>query len=191
VKTPLNRTIITVIKDGDAMFRFIAIASVAVALMISARASAQQLESLPPGVPEKMPFDIPYGAPISMNMAKKLVEGSVTEATKRGWKMAIAVVAPSGDLIYFAKMDDTLLVSADIAPRKARTAVRFRRDTKLFFDQVEAGHPFVTTLDPDLVASPGGLPIVVDGKLIGGIGCSGGINTQDAWTCQAGINSLK
>jgi glc operon protein GlcG len=49
----------------------------------------------------------------------------------------------------------------------------------------------VTTLDPDLVASPGGLPIVVDGKLIGGIGCSGGINTQDAWTCQAGINSLK
>jgi glc operon protein GlcG len=173
------------------MFRFISIASAAVALMISAKASAQQLEPLPPGVPEKMPFDIPYGAPISMNAAKKLVEASVAEATKRGWKMAVAVVSPSGDLVYFAKMDDTLLVSADIAPRKARTAVRFRRDTKLFFDQVESGHPFVATLDPNLVASPGGLPIVVDGKLIGGIGCSGGINTQDAWTCQAGINSLK
>jgi uncharacterized protein GlcG (DUF336 family) len=94
--------------------------------------------------------------PISMDTAKKLVEASLAEATRRGWKMAVAVVSPSADLTYFAKMDDTLLVSADIAPRKARTAVRFRRDTKLLFDQVEAGHPFVATLDPNLVASPGG-----------------------------------
>jgi uncharacterized protein GlcG (DUF336 family) len=171
------------------MSRFTSI--LAIALVLCLPVSAQQPEPLPPGVPEKMPFDIPYGAPISMELAKKLVEASVAEATKRGWKMAVAVVSPSGDLVYFAKMDDTLLISADIAPRKARTAVRFRRDTKLFFDQVESGHPFVTTLDPDLVASPGGLPIIVEGKLVGGIGCSGGINTQDAWTCQAGINSLK
>ena len=172
------------------MFRFTAIATALAALIFSARASAQQLAPLPPGVPETMPFDIPYGAPITMDAAKKLVEASLAESTKRGWKMAVAVVSPSGDLIYFAKMDDTLLVSAEIAPRKARTAAKFRRDTKLLFDLIEAGHPFVATLDPNMVASPGGLPIVVGGKLIGGIGCSGGVNTQDAWVCQAGIDSI-
>jgi uncharacterized protein GlcG (DUF336 family) len=172
------------------MAHFTAIIAAGAALLLSMSSSAQQLAPLPPGLPEKMPFDIPYGPPISMDAAKRLVEASLAEATKRGWKMAVAVVSPSGDLTYFAKMDDTLLASADIAPRKARTAVRFRRDTKLFFDQVEAGHPFVTTLDPTLVASPGGVPIIVDGKLIGGIGCSGGINIQDAWVCQAGVNSL-
>ena len=172
------------------MAHFTAIIAAGAALLLSMSSSAQQLAPLPPGLPEKMPFNIPYGPPISMDAAKRLVEASLAEATKRGWKMAVAVVSPSGDLTYFAKMDDTLLASADIAPRKARTAVRFRRDTKLFFDQVEAGHPFVTTLDPTLVASPGGVPIIVDGKLIGGIGCSGGINIQDAWVCQAGVNSL-
>jgi glc operon protein GlcG len=172
------------------MSRFTAFVTACAALIFSAQASAQQLAPLPPGVPEKMPFDIPYGAPISMDAAKKLVEASLAESTKRGWKMAVAVVSPSGDLIYFAKMDDTLLVAAEIAPRKARTAAKFRRDTKLFFDQIETGHPFVATLDPSIVASPGGLPIVVGGKLIGGIGCSGGVNAQDAWVCQAGIDSI-
>ena len=79
-------------------------------------------------------------------------------------------------------MDDTQLISSDIAPKKARTAAKFRRETKVFFEAMESGHPYVATLDPDVVASPGGIPIVLDNKLIGGdrlqwryrlAGCSG------------------
>ena len=101
------------------MAHFTAIIAAGAALLLSMSSSAQQLAPLPPGLPEKMPFDIPYGPPISMDAAKRLVEASLAEATKRGWKMAVAVVSPSGDLTYFAKMDDTLLASADIAPRKS------------------------------------------------------------------------
>ena len=160
------------------------------ALMFSAQVSAQQPAPLPAGVPEKMPFDIPYGTPISMDMAKKAVEAAIAEAAKRGWKMAVAVVSPSGDLIYFAKMDDTQLISSDIAPKKARNAAKFRRETKVFFEAMETGHPYVATLDPDVVASPGGIPIVLGGKLIAGIGCSGGVGSQDAVVCQAGIEAI-
>ena len=141
-------------------------------------------------VPEKMPFDIPYGMPIAMEMARKAVDAALVEARKRNWKMAVAVVSPSGDLTYFAKMDDTQLVSAEIAPNKARAAARFRRETKVFFDAMETGHPYVVGLHKDVVSSPGGIPIILGGKLIGGIGCSGGTGQQDAIVCQAGIEAL-
>jgi glc operon protein GlcG len=172
------------------MSRFAVTFAAGAALMFSAQVSAQQLAPLPAGVPEKIPFDIPYGAPISMDMAKKAVEATLAESAKRGWKMAVAVVSPSGDLTYFAKMDDTQLIASEIAPKKARAAATFRRETKVFFDAMETGHPYVLTLDPNVVASPGGIPIVVGGKLIGGIGCSGGIGSQDAVVCQAGVDSL-
>jgi len=172
------------------MSRFVGSFTAFTTLLFSAQVSAQQLAPLPAGVPEKMPFDIPYGVAISMDMAKKAVEAAIAESAKRGWKMAVAVVSPSGDLIYFSKMDDTQLISSDIAPKKARTAAKFRRETKVFFEAMESGHPYVATLDPDVVASPGGIPIVLDNKLIGGIGCSGGIGSQDAVVCQAGIDAI-
>lgn len=143
------------------------------------------------GVPDKMPFDIPYGTPITMEMARKAVDAAEAEARKRGWKMGIAVVSPSGDLTYFAKMDDTQHAASTIAPNKARTAARFRRSTQVFYEAMETGHPFVMTLEQGLVASPGGIPIVIGGKLIGGIGCSGGTGPQDAVVCQAGIDAIK
>ncbi|MGX9432068.1 MULTISPECIES: GlcG/HbpS family heme-binding protein [Bradyrhizobium] len=159
-----------------------------VAALTAGAASAQQ--PLPPGVPEKMPADIPYGTPISLDLARQAVEAAFAESSKRGWKMAIAVVSPSGDLTYFVKMDDTMLASPTIAQNKARTAARFRRDTKGMFDLTETGHPYVMTLDPTLVASPGGMPIISEGKVIGAIGCSGGAGVQDAVVCQAGIEAL-
>jgi glc operon protein GlcG len=159
-----------------------------VAVISAGTASAQQ--PLPPGVPEKMPADIPYGTPISLDLARQAVDAAFAEASKRGWKMAIAVVSPSGDLTYFVKMDDTMLASPTIAQNKARTAARFRRDTKGIFDLTETGHPYVMTLDPTLVASPGGIPIISEGKVIGAIGCSGGAGAQDAVVCQAGIEAL-
>jgi uncharacterized protein GlcG (DUF336 family) len=169
------------------MRRFASIAAmICLGPLFASYASAQQ----PAAVPDKMPFDIPYGQPISMDMAKKAVDAAHAEAIKRGWKMAIAVVSPSGDLTYFVKMDDTQLASANIAPKKARAAARFRRETRVFFEAMESGHPFVGTLDPDVVGSPGGIPIVLGGKLIGAMGCSGGTGPQDAVVCQAGLDAL-
>ena len=85
------------------MSRFVGSFTAFATFLFSAQVSAQQLAPLPAGVPEKMPFDIPYGVAISMDMAKKAVEAAIAESAKRGWKMAVAVVSPSGDLIYFAK----------------------------------------------------------------------------------------
>jgi uncharacterized protein GlcG (DUF336 family) len=147
-------------------------------------------QSAAPAVPDHQPYFIPYGEPISLDLAKRAVEAAQAEAARRGWKLAIAVTSPSGDLTYFLKMDDTQLVSAEIAPRKARTAVRFRRNTQIFFEQMETGHPYVITLDPDIVTAPGGIPIVIGGKLVGGIGCSGATGAQDAAACQAGVDAI-
>ncbi len=142
------------------------------------------------GVPDAMPFDIPYGPPISVATAKIAVEAAEAEAARRGWKLAIAVVSPSGDLTYFLKMDNTQLASAEVAPNKARTAATFRRPTEAFFTLMETGHPYVATLNDGLVASPGGIPIIVNGEIIGAIGCSGATGAQDAVACQAGVDAV-
>jgi uncharacterized protein GlcG (DUF336 family) len=78
-----------------------------------------------------------------------------------------------------------------VSQGKARTAARFRRETRVFYNAYETGHAYVATLDPLLVASPGGFPLVEDGKMIGAIGCSGGTGDQDAATCKAGADIVK
>ena len=85
---------------------------------------------------------------------------AAAEAKKHNWKLAISVVDPNGDLVFFQKMDGTQVASAAISQGKARTAARYRRETRLFFNAMETGHPYVATLDPTLVASPGGFPLM-------------------------------
>jgi uncharacterized protein GlcG (DUF336 family) len=138
-----------------------------------------------------MPFNIPYGIPITLERAKQLVTAAEAEANKRGWKMNIAVVDTHGDLVHFSRMDGAQLASINIAQGKARTAARFRRETRVFFNAYETGHSYVATFDPTLVASPGGFPLVEGGKLIGAIGCSGGTGDQDAAICQVGAAMIK
>jgi glc operon protein GlcG len=104
---------------------------------------------------------------------------------------AIAVTDPNGDLVAFAKMDDTQNAAPNIALRKAATAARFRRDTRTFYNAFEGGHTYSATLDPSLVASPGGYPLVIDGKIVGAIGCSGGSGDQDGDICKAGADATK
>ncbi|WP_020175636.1 GlcG/HbpS family heme-binding protein [Methyloferula stellata] len=142
-------------------------------------------------VPEQMPFNIPIGRSIDLAKAKELAGAAETEAAKRHWKMAISIVDPSGELVYFEKMDDTQFASIQIAQAKARTAARFRRPTSAFYDAIETGHPSIAVIDPTLVGIPGGLPLVENGKLIGGIGCSGGASVQDAVICKAGADKLQ
>jgi uncharacterized protein GlcG (DUF336 family) len=103
---------------------------------------------------------------------------------------SIAVVEPSGDLVFFLRMDGAPYSAAQLAQQKAWTAARYRRPTKLFFDGVEGGHSFFLTF-PGISATPGGIPIVVDGKLIGAIGVSGGNGDQDVIVSGAGADAMQ
>lgn len=141
-------------------------------------------------VPDQMPFNLPIGTSIGLAQAKELVAAAEAEATKRNWKMGIAIVDPAGELVFFEKMDDTQFASIAISQAKARTAARFRRATAVFYDLIETGHLSVSAIDPTLVAVPGGFPLVENGKLIGGIGCSGAASVQDAVVCKAALEKL-
>jgi uncharacterized protein GlcG (DUF336 family) len=138
-----------------------------------------------------MPFDIPYGQSIGEEKAKQILAAAEAEAKKRNWKMNIAVVDTNGELVHFLRMDGAQIASVNISQGKARTAARYRRPTQLFYNAHEAGHGYVATLDPTLVASPGGFPLVEGGKLIGAIGCSGGTGDQDAAICKVGAELIK
>ena len=162
------------------------------AVAISSQALAQSpAPAAPAAVPEKMPFDIPYGMSIGLDHAKQLVAAAEAEAKKHNWKMNIAVVDTNGEPVLFERMEDAQIASGSISIGKARTAARFRRESRLFFNAYESGHTYVSTLDPTLVASPGGFPLVQGGKLIGAIGCSGGTGEQDAVTCKAAADLVK
>ena len=164
----------------------------ATGLLGAGQAMAQQPAAAPNPldvIPDKMPFAEPYGAPISLQQAQSVTQAAVAEATRRGWAMNVAVVDSGGNLVTFARMDGAQLASISIAEHKARTAAKYRRPTKLFEDAVQKGILYLTTLD-DVIASRGGIPLVVDGKIIGAIGCSGGTGSQDEATCMAAAKTI-
>src|SRR6202161_4158171 len=143
------------------------------------------------GTPDAMPFDIPYGTSIGLERAKQVMAAAEAEARKRNWKMNIAVVDTHGELVHFSRREGAQIASGPISVGKARTAARFRRESRLFYNAYEGGHSYVGTLDPTLVASPGGFPLVEGGKLIGAVGCSGGTGDQDAAVCKVGAEVVK
>jgi len=133
-----------------------------------------------------------YGEPISIDQARKAVDAAAAEAKKNNWQMAISVVAPSGDLIMFHRMDNTQFASTTVSQHKARTAATFKRPTKALEERVAGGGPGLALLTiDDVIASEGGIPIVIGGKIVGAMGCSGGTSPQDGQVCQAGIDALK
>ena len=146
----------------------------------------------PAPVPEVMPFDIPYGTPIGLDQAHKALTAAAAEAKKHNWKMSISVVDSAGNLVAHATMDGTQYASIAISQAKARTAAMFRRPSKIFADVINGGTPATLSLLAlnQGAASEGGFPIVVDGKLIGAIGASGGIASQDGVTAKAGLEAL-
>ncbi len=137
-------------------------------------------------VPDKMPFDVPYGAPIGLERARAVVQAAFDEARKRDWKMNIAVLDSGGNLVAFERMDGAQLASIAIAEHKARAAVLYRRETKVFENAIQVnGLTYTMTLD-GMIGSRGGIPLIEDGKLIGAIGCSGGTGSQDEVVAKAG-----
>ena len=173
------------------------LAACAIAVMSSpalAQAPAPATPPAPPaagGTPDAMPFDIPYGQSIGLDRAKLVMAAAEAESKKRNWKMNIAVVDTNGELVHFSRMEGAQIASGTISIGKARTAARFRRETRAFYNAYETGHPYVATLDPTLIASPGGFPLIEGGKLIGAVGCSGGTGDQDAAICTVGAEVVK
>jgi uncharacterized protein GlcG (DUF336 family) len=142
-------------------------------------------------IPDVMPFDLPYGAPISLERADALINAAVSEAKRRNWKMNVAVVDSGGNLVAFKRMDSAQLASIAISEHKARTAVTFRRETVVLENGIQkAGLNYIITLD-GAIGSRGGIPLVENGKIVGAIGCSGGTGSQDEATCKAAVATFK
>ena len=129
-----------------------------------------------------------YGAAVNAAGAKKIAAGVLAECQKNGWNVAVAVVDNHGFLVYFERMDNTQTASMDIAVGKAKAAATYRRPTRVFMEVINKGGPATTTL-PGVFASPGGLPIMVDGKVTGGVGVSGVTGDQDEQCAKAGLGT--
>jgi uncharacterized protein GlcG (DUF336 family) len=134
----------------------------------------------------------PYGPPISNADAKKAAAAALAEAAKNHWNMAVAVVDPNGTLVYYEKMDNTQLGSANVAVDKARSAALFKRPTKAFQDALASGGAGMRVFGlQGAVPVEGGVPIISDGKVIGAIGLSGANSDQDGQCANAGAAVIK
>jgi uncharacterized protein GlcG (DUF336 family) len=149
-----------------------------VALSLAASAMAQQATP-------------PYG-PISMETALKVVAAAEAEAKKNNWPVVITVVDSGGHIVIVHRLDNTQIASLAVAEGKARTAVVYRRPSKAFEDGLAAGGINLRILTlPQVIAVDGGVPLMVDGKLIGAVGVSGVLAAQDGQIANAGANALK
>jgi uncharacterized protein GlcG (DUF336 family) len=133
-----------------------------------------------------------YGPPINLDAANKAAASAIAEARKNNWTQAVAIVDIGGDLVYFEKMDGTMTGSVRVAISKARSAVLFKRSTKVWQDMVAAGGASLFILGLEgAVPLEGGLPLLMDDKIVGAIGVSGGTTAQDGVVATAGAQAVK
>ncbi len=149
------------------------------------------LAQAPGSAPATNWYAIPYGTPVSLEKAKKAAAAALAEAVKNHWSMAVAIVDPGGNLVYYEKMDLTQLGSAKVAIDKARSAALYKRPTKLLQDALAGGGAGLRVLAlQGAVPVEGGLPLVVDGKIIGAIGLSGDNSDNDGKCAKAGLDAI-
>ncbi|WP_074119193.1 heme-binding protein [Bradyrhizobium sp. AS23.2] len=160
------------------------VASILAAVILSATASAQQAPSPPP--------IIPYGVPLGLEAGKKIMAAAEAEAEKNNWAMAIVILDSTGHMVMLHKLDNTQYGSLMAAEDKALSAINYRRPSKVFEDLVAQGGIGLRSLALR-GASPleGGIPINVDGKIVGAIGVSGGTSVQDGQVAKAGADVAK
>lgn len=133
-----------------------------------------------------------YGAPISTENAKKAAAAALAEARKNDWTMAVAITDTAGFLVYFEKIDGTQTASSVVAVDKARSAALFKRPTKAFQEMLAAGGEGLRVLSmTGAVPIEGGQPLIMDGKVVGAIGVSGGSSAQDNQCATPGAAALK
>lgn len=159
-------------------------AIVAVLLVLSVLLTAGPAMAQAPGPP-------PYGAPITLEQAKKVLAAAEAEARKHSWNVVITILDSSGQLVTMSRLDNTQFGSVEVAREKAFSAVAFRRPTKVFQDSIGKGGENLRLLNLSGASMlEGGIPIIVGGQLIGGVGVSGVTSAQDAQIAQAGIDAL-
>ncbi len=165
-------------------WRMTGAAAIGLALVSIAPVSAQPPAPLAPP-------KVPYGPPITLDKAEKVIAGAEAEARKNGLGMAIAVLDSGGNLVAFHRLDGTQLGSIRLSEGKAHTALDFRRSTRVLQDALTGGGVGLWWLSVDgAIPLEGGLPLQEEGKIIGAIGVSGGLSAQDAQVAQAGADAL-
>jgi glc operon protein GlcG len=169
------------------------IAFAAIGFSVSLTGEAQTPPAANPldAVPDAMPFDVPYGAPIPLEQAQVAVAAAIAEAKKHNWKLNVAVVDSGTNLVAFERMDGAQLASIAVSQHKARAAASFRRETKVMEDGIQLKQNYYSLTLDGVIASRGGIPLIEKGKLIGAIGCSGGTGSQDEVACKAGAATVK
>ncbi len=181
------------------MFHFIrmskiATSAIALTLLVSAPALAQTAAPAPtPVAPATPPAPPPaYGKPLTLEMAKKAMAAAEAEATKNNWPVAISIIDSAGQLVMFQRLPNTQYASIRIAQGKATTALEYRRPSKALEDGITAGGTGLRILGvPGTTPLEGGLLILKDGEIIGAIGTSGVLSSQDAMVSKAGADALK
>jgi len=162
------------------MSRMLALAGALTAFVLVAASAFAQQSTTPP-----------YGPVITLDDAKRVMAAAELEATKNSWQVAITILDSGGNLVMFHKVDNTQLASVTASEGKARTALTFKRPSKVLDDAIAAGGAGLRLLAvKDITPLEGGLPILVDGKIIGAIGVSGALSSQDAQVAKAGADAL-
>lgn len=135
----------------------------------------------------------PYGPPITLEQAKKAMSAAEAEARKNNWNMVISIVDAGGHLVMLQRLENTQYGSIQVATDKAQAAVAFRRPTKAWQDLIAQGgvHLRLLNLTGDAGVLEGAVPVIIDGKIVGAIGASGGSSQQDAQVSQAGADAIK
>ena len=154
---------------------------VSMAVALTAGAAGAQAPQAPPE----------YGAPITNEQAKKVMAAAEAEAVKNKWPVVITILDSGGNIMMVQRLDNAQFGSVDISRDKAKSAVALRRPTKAFQDLIAQGGANLRLLNIGYSVLEGGIPIIVGGKVIGGIGVSGVTSQQDAQIAQAGIDGLK
>jgi uncharacterized protein GlcG (DUF336 family) len=166
--------------------------SVTLRLAAIAIGAAGALTPVAAQAPVAAPPPTPYGPTITIEASKRVATAAVAEARRNNWYMAVAIVDPAGDLVYFEKMDNTQAASVAIAIDKARSSARFKRPTKAMQDVLAAGGDGLRFLALNgAIPAEGGVPVMMDGKIVGAIGVSGGSGQQDNQTAMAGVAAVK
>jgi glc operon protein GlcG len=161
------------------------IASMLILVAVTSASVAQQQPPAPAAPPP-----MPYGTPIVLDVAKRAMAAAEAEATRNSWPVAIAIVDSGGHLVALHRLDNTQYASVAIAEGKARTALEFRRPTKALEDTIAGGGGGLRLLAiPGAMPLEGGVPIVADGTIIGAIGVSGVMSSQDAQVARAGAEA--
>jgi glc operon protein GlcG len=176
------------VKEAFQMFRMLALAC---AVALSAGPALAQQPAAPPPAAAASSANLPYGPPITLDQAKRAMAAAELEAAKNSLQVAITILDSGGNWVMFHRFDNAQLSATAVSEGKARTALEFKRPSKALDDAIAAGGAGMRLLAlKNITPIEGGQPVIVDGKIIGAIGVSGALSSQDAQIAKAGADAL-